>query len=215
MDKTLDVKMDKTDRRVIKTRKSLQAALLSLLREQPFEEIEIQAITERADTARVTFYRHYATKEELLLDVMEDIYQEMQARLQMVSVESMMDFQQTPPCQILFDFLELDRPLYKKLFMGSVSALIQQRIRHYLVQQIVLTLGESPRHADLPLGLIANHIASCVIGNIMWWLAEDVPYSGAYMARITHRMSLAGAMMFVGRGDEITFPSPDAWRVAM
>ncbi len=201
------------DRRVIKTRQVLHEALLSLLREQAFETIEIQAITERANTARVTFYRHYGTKEELLFDVIEDIYQDMQAQFQAVSVESMMDFRELPPCQILFDFLELDRPLYKKLFTGSASALIQQRLRHYIVQQVALTLSASPRHADLPLGLIANHMASCMIGNIMWWLAEDVPYSGEYMARITHWMSLAGPMSLIGRGDELTLPPPDAWRL--
>src|SRR3954469_23393258 len=118
------------DRRTIKTRQMLQDALLALMHEQPFEDIEIQAITDRADTARVTFYRHYGTKEELLADVIETIYQEMQAVIQAVSVERLLDFRQPPPNLILFDFLERDRALYKKLFTGSVSAFIQQRLRH-------------------------------------------------------------------------------------
>jgi AcrR family transcriptional regulator len=80
------------DRRTVKTRQMLQDALFDLLHEKPFEAIDIQEITDRADTARVTFYRHYGTKEELLLDVIETIYQGMQAALQTVSVESLMDF---------------------------------------------------------------------------------------------------------------------------
>ncbi len=201
------------DRRIIKTRQMLQDALLALLREQAFEDIEIQAITDRADTARVTFYRHYGTKEELLADVIETVYQDMEQVMQAVSVERLMDFRQPPPNLILFDFLERDRSLYKKLFTGSISAFIQQRLRHYVVQQVMMTFSAAPKYADLPLGLIANHVASCLIGNIMWWLSEDVPYSGAYMACITHWTSMIGVMTLIGRGDELTMPPPDAWRV--
>ncbi len=201
------------DRRTLKTRQMLQDALLALLREQSFEDIEIQAITDRADTARVTFYRHYSTKEELLADVIETVYQEMESVMQAVSVERLMDFRQPPPNLILFDFLERDRELYKKLFMGSISAFIQQRLRYYVVQQVMMTFSTAPQYADLPVGLIANHCASCLIGNIMWWLSEDVPYSGLYMARITHWTAMIGIMTLIGRAQELTLPPDDAWRV--
>lgn len=200
------------DRRVIKTRHSLHDALLSLLREQPFELIDIQAITDRANTARVTFYRHYGTKEDLLLDVIEEIYKAMQSTLEKVSIEQVIDFTLEPPEQILFTFLEQDRVLYKRLFGGSISALIQQRLRQYIVKQVALTFSEAPQYADLPIGLVANHMASCLIGNMMWWLLDDVPYSAAYMARISHWMSISGAFMIVGRGDELKMPPADAWR---
>jgi len=201
------------DKRTVKTRKMLQDALLALLHEQAFEDIEIQAITDRADTARVTFYRHYGTKEELLADVIETIYEDMQAVIQAVSVERLMDFRQPPPNLILFDFIEQDRALYKKLFTGSISAFIQQKLRHYVVKQIMMTFSAAPKYADLPVGLIANHCASCLIGNIMWWLSEDVPYSAAYMACITHWTAMIGIMTLIGRADELTMPPSDAWRV--
>jgi AcrR family transcriptional regulator len=201
------------DRRILRTRQSLQEALMMLLRQKPLEEIEIQEITEQANTARVTFYRHYGTREELLLDAIESIYQEIQTRLPVVSVEHVLDFRQPPPGQILFEFLEADRALYKKLFTGSVCALIQQRLRHYIVQQVTLTFSTSPHYADLPVGLVANHIASTMIGNMMWWLAEDVPYSAAYMARLTHWTALAGVMTVIGRGAELTLPPPEIWRL--
>ena len=201
------------DKRTVKTKQMLQGALLALLREQSFEDIEIQAITDRADTARVTFYRHYGTKEELLLDVIETVYQNMQAVIQAVSVDRLMDFRQPPPNLILFDFLERDRTLYKKLFSGSISAIIQQRLRYYVVQQVMMTFSTAPQYADLPVGLIANHTASCLIGNIMWWLSEDVPYPAVYMARITHWAAMIGIMTLIGRGEELTMPPADAWHV--
>jgi AcrR family transcriptional regulator len=201
------------DRRTAKTRQMLQDALLSLLREQTFEDIEIQAITDRADTARVTFYRHYGKKEELLADVLETIYQEMQAVMQVVSVEQLMDLRQPPPSLILFEYLEHDRTLFKKLFTGSTSAFIQKRFQHYIVEQVMLTFRDAPQYADLPIGLIANNLAACMFGNIMWWLSEDVPYPGSYMARMSLWTAMIGMMTLIGRADLLTMPPSDAWRV--
>ncbi len=203
------------DKRIQRTRQSLQQSLLALLAEQPFEGISIQAITDRADTARVTFYRHYGTKEELLLDAMEDIYQSLKESIEAVSgYDHILDFSATPPDLVLFDFLAQNRPLYKRLMTGSISALIQQRLRHYIVQHVTLAFNQAPDYADLPTGLIANHMASNVIGNVMWWLSEDLPYSPAYMARITHWMSLTGIMAWVGNDDKFmqSLPSADEWR---
>jgi AcrR family transcriptional regulator len=191
------------DRRIVKTRKMLQDALLALLRERPFEKIDIQAITDRANTARVTFYRHYGTKEELLVDMLADIYEELLSELTTITVEGLLDFQQIPPIQVLFDFLQRDPTLYKNLLTGSVGALIQQRVRHYLVLQVVFTFSNTPQYADQPIVLLANSIASQAIGNMMWWLEDDLPYSPAYMARLTHIAAFSGAVAIMERQAEL------------
>lgn len=199
------------DRRIVKTRQNLHQALLSLLREQPFEHIEIQAITDRANTARVTFYRHYGTKEELLLDVLAEIYRDLQAEFQFVSLAEVLDIRQPPPVIALFNFIEQDRVLYKKLLTGTICALIQQRIRQYIVQEVNRIFAASPRHAEMPVELIANQIASVTIGSIMWWLTDDLPYSGEQMAYISHRMVLSGVTGLLERGQNIFVPmSPDS-----
>lgn len=195
------------DKRVQKTRKNLQNALLELLREKSLEAIEIQEITEQANTARVTFYRHYGTKEELLLDTMEHIYLDFREHIPFPSrPEDVLGPEQPPPILALFEFLGEDRELYKKLFTGSVSVLIQQRLRHYIVEQLIKAFSSSPQYGNLPLFLIANHIASVNIGNIIWWLADDLPYSPEYMAKITHRLSLVGVMGFVKESNEFPIP---------
>lgn len=42
-------------------------ALLSLMRQKPYPDIRVKEITDRAQLARCTFYRYYASKDELLL----------------------------------------------------------------------------------------------------------------------------------------------------
>jgi len=195
------------DRRIVKTKQSLQDALLALLREQPFEQIEIQAITDRANTARVTFYRHYGTKEELLRDTLERFYQQLRPEFELVSLEQVIDFRQQPPVERLFTFLAQDRLLYKKLINGTASALIQQRFRHYIVQEVMRHFSLAPQYAEMPAMLLANHIASTTIGNIMWWLTDDLTYSAEEMARMSHRMALFGVIGVIERGAEFIEPS--------
>jgi AcrR family transcriptional regulator len=185
------------DRRILKTRKALQEALITLLREKPLEAIEIQEIADVADTARVTFYRHYGTKQELLVDAIEQIYQALIVQLGDITLEHVLNPAQTPPMTKLFEFLAQDRTFYKRLFLGSASALIQQRLRHYFVEEVNKTFSVDPRSEGAPIYLIANHIASANIGNIMWWLVDDVPYSPEVMGQFTHRMAMQGVMIFM------------------
>jgi len=65
------------DRRIQRSKQALQEALLLLIQQKPYEAIQIQEITEAANTARITFYRHYGTKDDLLIDCLEDIYQQL------------------------------------------------------------------------------------------------------------------------------------------
>ena len=197
------------DKRIIRSKQMLQDALLALLREEDFESIEIQAITDKADTARVTFYRHYGKKEELLLDVLENIYQGLQVHLVDISIAQVLDYRNLPPSFFLFSFLASDRALHKKLLTGSTSALIQRRIRHYIVAQVLRAFSKGGEFSDLPAALFANQMASTILGNIMWWLAEDLPYSPEYMAQLSHWTVIGGMLTLLGRSSEIQFPPSD------
>ena len=59
--------MAKTDRRVERTRESLQRALIELIGERDYGAITIQEIVDRANVGRTTFYLHYNSKDELFI----------------------------------------------------------------------------------------------------------------------------------------------------
>ena len=58
-------KMDNTDLRIVKTRRTIQNALIDLLEQKSYEDINVQDIVTAALVNRTTFYRHYASKSEL------------------------------------------------------------------------------------------------------------------------------------------------------
>jgi AcrR family transcriptional regulator len=63
----------KLDRRQIRTKRQIRAALEALLSEKPVEKITIKELAERADIDRKTFYLHYESIMALLVELQEEI----------------------------------------------------------------------------------------------------------------------------------------------
>lgn len=59
----------KIDRRIIKTKKAINNALLQLLSEKSLDEITITELTNRADVNRKTFYLHYTCIKEVAEEI--------------------------------------------------------------------------------------------------------------------------------------------------
>jgi AcrR family transcriptional regulator len=57
---------DFVDRRIVKTKRLLENALVKLMIEKGFDKISIKDLTEEADINRGTFYLHYKDKYDLL-----------------------------------------------------------------------------------------------------------------------------------------------------
>src|SRR5215475_13530041 len=72
------------DRRVQKTRKLLQDALIELVAEKGFEAVSIREILDKANVGRSTFYAHFQDKDQLLhsiLDRLDELFEEHKKRL--------------------------------------------------------------------------------------------------------------------------------------
>src|SRR5262245_26163301 len=61
------------DRRVSKTRRALKEALTDLILEQGYEDVTVQAVIDRADVGRSTFYAHFVDKDALLMAILADL----------------------------------------------------------------------------------------------------------------------------------------------
>lgn len=68
------------DRRILKTKKCLKDALHALLAQKPLEKITVTEICDAANTARLTFYKYYADKTNLLEDCFHDMQMETKRR---------------------------------------------------------------------------------------------------------------------------------------
>lgn len=62
------------DPRVIRTKKLIQDALMTLVQEKDFEEITVKDISEQATINRATFYAHYVDKFALLDEMIAEAF---------------------------------------------------------------------------------------------------------------------------------------------
>lgn len=58
--------MSRTAESTIRTKELIADALLELMKVQPFEKIKIDDITEKAGVGRVTYFRNFKSKEEII-----------------------------------------------------------------------------------------------------------------------------------------------------
>src|SRR5687768_14125094 len=60
-----------SDHRIIRTRESLLAAFAYLMQQRSYGEIRVADIADQANVVRSTFYKHFRSKEEVLLGSIE------------------------------------------------------------------------------------------------------------------------------------------------
>ena len=63
------------DRRVKKSRAAIYQAFITLLNQKSYECLTVQEIIDLADVGRSTFYAHFETKEALLEEMCQDLFQ--------------------------------------------------------------------------------------------------------------------------------------------
>ncbi len=67
------IEKKRQDRRCRKTVESIKAALLTMLADQPLSEISVSQLAEMADINRKTFYNHYSSLQEVLIDIENEL----------------------------------------------------------------------------------------------------------------------------------------------
>ena len=142
-------KVRKTDRRIQRTKKLLSNALISLILEGDYDAITIQHIADRADLSRATFYLHYADKEDLLSETLEEIYNGIVPEMGALSPENFY-WNGAPPSLPAFQHVADNRDLYCVMFRTHTGWKLVDNARKYLAMRCHYSLeqtvqGRSPR----------------------------------------------------------------------
>jgi AcrR family transcriptional regulator len=183
---------------VRKTRRWLQQAFVRLILKHGYDAISIQDIATEAETARVTFYRHYRNKEELLTDCLNTLYEELAQKTERLSAEGLA--RGYSPISTLYAHMQEQEALYRILFSSRGTQTVIERMRHHMAMRAEEAIRGmvGPVRADIPLAIIAQHAASAQLGLAMWWLEQNKPYPATYMAQISLWLTLSGLLTTLG-----------------
>lgn len=108
---------------VIRSREWIFSALVSLMKKKEYKDIKIREITEKAGVARLTFYRNYESKEDIILKKGKDIYDDIILELQEISNEDNAIYNSIYKIVTIFDD-------YANLF----SLLLKNRLDYLILQ---------------------------------------------------------------------------------
>lgn len=182
----------KADRRSQRTRQLLNAALIGLMAEKPYDQITVQDIIDRANVGRSTFYAHYVDKEDLLVS---DFTRVLDALLHHMEQNVQGERPTAISLALFFEHVQAHHHLYKALVRGGgIDILLKKghtHMRRKIEQQLQghIPAGHTPA---APLPLVADYVAGAILTMITWWLDNDMPNTPEQMDAMFQRLVLRG-----------------------
>jgi AcrR family transcriptional regulator len=162
------------DLRTRRTRLALRDALLDLIATKGFQAIVVQDLADRAMINRVTFYKHYRDKYDLLEQTMHDLLGELSGPL-----ATLLD---VPEDQVVYDALvrwleDVARhaSFYRAMLGKRGNAAFAAQLRDYLEALVDRVAREQrPEHpVGPPERITLRFIASGFLGVTEWWLEQQ------------------------------------------
>jgi AcrR family transcriptional regulator len=180
---------DKIDRRVKRSRSLLGEALMSLVLEKGYEAVTIRDITERADVAYVTFFRHYKSKDELLAQCLQAGMRDLQTRIEAAARQARADVSADTEGQLIFEHVQANSPLYRVLMRSQGASQVRQQTLT-AIETIFLTSCNplSAKEKLIPRQIAAHHIAASLLSLIEWWLEHEMPYPVERMGQVYDKL---------------------------
>ncbi|MFM9277397.1 TetR/AcrR family transcriptional regulator [Paenibacillus jiagnxiensis] len=183
-------KKHRTDPRIIRTRQLLKDALIDLLQEIEVEKISVNRIAERATINRVTFYLHYRDIPDMLEKMADDMVKDIQHVLNHevpVNNNSMEEIHFFRLVSLLEHISENSK--FYKIILGSKRIpIFTERLLQLLTEMISLPIHNSESDtiiskSGVPKDIAIWHYSSALIGTIVGWLRNDLPYTPHFLAK--------------------------------
>lgn len=167
------------------------AALLELLGEKAFDQIQITEITQRANLGYATFFRHYGAKEDVLAEIAADEI----AALFAMTIPALERAERAVSCLPLCQYVDGHRTLWRTLLTGGASA----AVRAEFVRQARAWAQESSsgRVTPVPVDLGTVCCAGATIDALAWWMERPDEHGAEEIAGWIDRLVI---LPFVGGG---------------
>ncbi len=181
--------MEQIDRRIRRTKKLLEDALVELTLEKEYKEITIQEITDRADIGYRTFFRHYSDKNDLLKDVLNKTMLELRELIAPPRVELFMNTEinisKLVDYAVIFRHVEEHADLYRVLLNSDRSFV--ESIMAFAVQEIAADFNPKIE-MEIPFDIIANHMVAATFAIVRWWIEEGMTIPAEKMGQYSTRL---------------------------
>lgn len=178
-----------TDPRILRTRQLIRDAFVELVQETDIEKISVNRIAERATINRVTFYLHYRDIPDMLEKMADDMIEEIKLISDnlLVNPDSGDDVDWPVMVRLLEHFAE-NAKFYKVVLASRRIPIFTEHLLKLLTGMITERIESKGSDSYIAAAGIQKEIAiwygsSALIGTIISWLRNDMPYTPAFLTK--------------------------------
>jgi AcrR family transcriptional regulator len=147
---------------------ALRAAFLALIERKSLDQISIKEITDEAGLSYPTFFRRFASKEDLLEHIAAE-----EVRTLLSLGHSAMDRKAAGSPRQMLEYVQDHRTLWTALLTGGAASAMRQEFMR--IAREIATSG--PRaNPWIPLDLAVAFVASGIFEILAWWMRQPTDY---------------------------------------
>lgn len=186
--------MEKTDRRIRKTKSQLRIGLAKLMETKSINEITVKELVDEVDINRSTFYLHYTDIYNLLDEIETELHDEIIKAIDKHPIG--LNKNTFPFIADIFSILLKNKDFCKALLgpNGDISFIL--KIESIIAEHSIKALEPMFPHAIDDLKYSYSFCLSGCVGMIKSWLYNNTPESPEHMAEITFQMVTSAMKVF-------------------
>ncbi len=174
----------KIDPRVKRTRLLLRNSLTALILKKDFALITIREVTDQAEVAYITFYRHYESLDQLLMEVLEDGLTGLMAHIETLAKQSDTASLEVEG-RLIFEYIAQKADLFRILLKSQSVARIRKKVIHTIATIFKRSCAPLTKLGNqITIAIAANHIATSLLSLIEWWLENNMKPVPVEMGKI-------------------------------
>jgi len=151
------------NRQISKTKNVIFDSLIKKMQEKPYHEITIVEITEEADVARLSFYRHFNTKEDIIIFKFKDIISKIIRKITTNAINSPRDI-----LELILSIIDNYKLIFNVIIKHNLYGLIVQSFS----SNIRFLTKKVTRLEDSEVYLLAFY-EGALINLIIEWVSSD------------------------------------------
>ena len=165
------------DKREEKTINKIHSSFVKLVNEKDYDSITIQDILDDSGISRSTFYSHYKTKDELLLNISNHIFEHVFSKT--LEEEKTHDFSKDTfynyhhLIEHIYYHVRDEKELFKGILKSSGTMIFMVEFRKQISKLVESYYSNYPYNGEVPLELRKSIAVEDFIVILKYWIEND------------------------------------------
>jgi len=164
----------------------IQESLLNLLRDKPIGQITITDIARNAGASRMTIYRYYDNKEDIIRNQIKDLCESYILTIRQLNLDAV------ALAPFLFDAFRKNEDLIKLLINRHLFGLISEYFATY-AEEFSIVMGKKSKLTKHEHQYSYGYTAAGILSMIKIWVENGMQESNEEMANILMKVKLEQA----------------------